>query len=108
MSEVIEKKSGITFSCDKSVKNQTTIVAHTDDKELPIILAFLVWKKDTAWWIGVTDITHGKPIFDAVCYRGRSFAERIARFAIRGCFSCLGKRHRMTANKQKKAEVQHD
>jgi hypothetical protein len=105
MSEVIEKKSGITFSYEKSVENQTSIVAHTDDKELPIILAILVRKNDTAWWIGVTDITHGIPIFDAVCYRGRSFAERIARFAIRGCFSRLGKRRRMTANRQKKAEV---
>lgn len=108
MSEVIEKKSGITFSYEKSVENQTTIVAHTDDKELPIILAILVRKNDTAWWIGVTDITHGIPIFDAVCYRGRGFAEKIAREAIRGCFSRFGKRRRMTANKQKKAEVQND
>ena len=108
MSEDVEKKSGITFSYDKSIENQTTIVAHADDKELPIILAILVRKNDTAWWIGVTDITHGKPIFDAVCYRGRSFAERVARQAIRGCYSRFGKRRRMTANKQKKAEVKHD
>jgi hypothetical protein len=107
MSEEVEKKSGITFSYDKSIENQTSIVAHTDDKELPIVLAILVRKKDTAWWIGVTDITHGIPIFDAVCYRGRSFAERIARFAIRGCFSRLGKRRRMSANKQK-MEAEHD
>ena len=108
MSEEVEKKSGITFSYDKSIENQTTIVAHADDKELPIILAILVRKNDTAWWIGVTDITHGKPILDACCYRGRSFAEKVAREAIRGCFSRLGKRRRMTANKQKKAEVKHD
>jgi hypothetical protein len=107
MSEEVQKKSGITFSYDKSIENQTSIVAHTDDKELPIVLAILVRKKDTAWWIGVTDITHGIPIFDAVCYRGRSFAERIARFAIRGCFSRLGKRRRMSANKQK-MEAEHD
>lgn len=105
MSEEVEKKSGITFSYEKSVENQTTIVAHTDVKELPIILAILVRKNDTTWWIGVTDITHGIPIFDAVCYRGRGFAEKLAREAIRGCFSRFGKRRRMTANKQKKAEV---
>lgn len=105
MSEVIEKKSGITFSYEKSVENQTTIVAHADDKELPVILAILVRKNDTAWWIGVTDITHGIPIFDAVCYRGRGFAEKLAREAIRGCFSRFGKRRRLMANKQKKAEV---
>ena len=108
MSEEVEKKSGVTISYDKSVENQTTIVAHADDKELPIILAILVRKKDTAWWIGVTDITHGIPIFDAVCYRGRSFAERIARNAIKACFSKLGKKRRATANKQKRAEAQHD
>ena len=105
MSEEVQKKSGITFSSDKSIKNQTTIVAHADDKELPIILALLVRKNDTTWWIGVTDITNGKPILDAVCYRGRVFAEKVAREAIRGCYSRLGKRRRMTANRQKKAEV---
>ena len=108
MSEEVEKKLGVTFSYDKSEENQTTIVAHADDKELPIILAILVRKNDTTWWIGVTDITNGKPILDAVCYRGRSFAEKMAREAIRGCYSRIGKRRRMTANKQKKAEAQHD
>lgn len=108
MSEEIEKKSGITFSYGKSVENKTTIVAHADDKELPVILAILVRKNEITWWIGVTDITHGKPILDAVCYRGRGFAEKLAREAIRGCFSRFGKRRRMAANKQKKAEVKHD
>ena len=108
MSEEIEKKSGITFSYDKSVENHTTIGARADDKELPIIIAFLERKNDTTWWIGVTDITHDKPILDAVCYRGRSFAEKVARQAIRGCYSRFGKHRRMTANKQKKAEVKHD
>ena len=107
MSEEVEKKSGVTFSFDKSVENQTTIVAHADDKELPIILAILVQKNETTWWIGVTDITHGKPILDAVCYRGRSFAEQVARQAIRGCYSRFGKKRRATANKQKR-EVQND
>lgn len=102
MSEEVEKKSGITFEYDKSEENQTTIVAHADDKELPIILALLVRKNYTTWWIGVTDITNGKPILDAVCYRGKSFAEKVAREAIRGCYSRLGKRRRMMANKQKK------
>ena len=107
MSEEVEKKPGITFSYGKSIENQTTIVAYADDKELPIIVALLVRKNETTWWIGVTDITHGKPIPDAVCYRGREFAEKLAREAIRGCFSRLGKRRRMTANRQKKAEVQN-
>ena len=102
MSEEVEKKSGVMFEYDKSEENQTTIVAHADDKELPIILVLLVRKNDTTWWIGVTDITNGKPILDAVCYRGRVFAEKVAREAIRGCYSLLGKRRRMTANKQKK------
>lgn len=108
MSEEIEKKSGITFEYDKRAENKTTIVARADDKELPIIIAFLERKNDTTWWIGVTDITHDKPILDAVCYRGRSFAEKVAREAIRGCFSRLGKHRRLMANKQKKAEVKHD
>ena len=108
MSEEVQKKSGITFSYYKSEENQTTIFAHAGDKELPIILANLERKNETTWWIGVSDITHGKPILDAVCYRGRSFAEKLAREVIRGCFSRLGKHRRMTANKQKKAEVQND
>ena len=106
MSEVIEKKSGITFEYDKRVENKTTIVAHTDDKEPLIISAILARKNDTTWWICITDITHGKLILDAVCYRGRSFVEKLALEAIRGCFSRLGKRRRLMANKQKKAEVE--
>ena len=108
MSEEVEKKLGITFEYDKIEENQTSIFAHANDKELPIILAILERKNDTTWWIGVTDITNGKPILDAVCYRGRSFAEKVAREAIRGCYLRIGKHRRMTANRQKKAEVKHD
>jgi hypothetical protein len=104
MSVKIESKAGIKFSYDKNEKDRMSILALPDDNKLPLILAVLTRKNDTTWWIGVTDITHRKPILDAVCYRGRLFAERIARFVIRGCFSRLGKRRRMTANKQKKAE----
>ena len=107
MSEEVQKKSGITFSYDKSEENQTKIVAYADDKELPIILA-IVRKTDTTWLIGVTDITNDKHILDAVCSRGRSFAEKLAREIIRGCFSRLGKHRRMTANKAKRDEVKND
>ena len=102
MSEEVEKKSGIKFWNDKSEKNQTTIVAIADDKELPIIIADLPRKDKTVWWIGISDITNCKLICHAVCFRGRSFAEKLAREVIRGCFSRLGKRRRMMANKQKK------
>ena len=108
MSEEIEKKSGITFSYDR-MPEMTIILAGTPDSELPRIAAFLSMVKESEIWrIRIADFTNNRSILDAVCFRGRSFAEKVAREAIRGCFSRLGKRRRMTANKQKKAEVQHD
>lgn len=108
MSEEVEKKSGITFSYDRT-EHITTIIATAIDSELPLIAATLEMVKESkVWRVLLADFTNACPIFDGVCYRGRGFAEKLAREAIRGCFSCLGKRRRMTANKQKKAEVQHD
>ena len=105
MSEVIEKKSGIVFAYDRTPE-MTTILAKAPDSELPKIAAFLSMVKESEIWrIRIADFTNHQSICDAVCFRGRSFAERIASFAIRGCFSRLGKRRRLTANKQKKAEV---
>jgi hypothetical protein len=108
MSEEIEKKSGIKFTYVHT-KCTTTIVATAIASELPLIAAMLdMVEESKIWRVRITDFTNGIPILDGVCYRGRSFAERVAREAIRGCFSKLGKRSRMAANKQKKAEVQHD
>jgi hypothetical protein len=105
MSEEVEKKSGIKFTYVHT-KRTTTIVATANASELPLIAAMLdMVEESKIWRVRITDFTNGIPILDGVCYRGRSFAERVAREAIRGCFSHLGKRRRMTANKQKKAEV---
>jgi hypothetical protein len=108
MSEEIEKKSGIKFTYVHT-KRTTTIVATAIDSELPVIQALLDMEDESMIWnVRTNDITNGKPLFDCICYRGRGFAEKLAREAIRGCFSRIGKRRRMAANKQKKAEVQHD
>jgi hypothetical protein len=104
MSEVIEKKSGVMFAYDRTPEI-TTIIAKVSDSRMPQIAAFLSMVKESECWrIRIANFTNHQSICDAVCFRGRSFAERIARFAILGCFSHLGKRRRLTANKQKKAE----
>ena len=101
-------KSPILFTYVRS-ERMTTIAASAFDSELPQLAAIIdMVEESKIWRVRITNFKNGCPILDAVCYRGRSFAERIARFAIRGCFSRLGKRRRMTANKQKKAAVQHD
>lgn len=108
MSEEVQKKSGITFAYDRTPE-MTTILAKAPDSELPKIAAFLSMVKESEIWrLRIADFTNNSSICDAVCFRGREFAEKLAREAIRGCFSRLGKRRRMTANKQKKTEVQHD
>lgn len=102
MSEVIEKKSGIEFTYDRT-ECTTTIVATAIASKLPLIAAMLdMVEESKIWRVRLTDFTNNCPILDGVCYRGRSFAEKLAREAIRGCFSRLSKRCRMTANKQKK------
>jgi hypothetical protein len=58
-----------------------------------------------AWNIYVIDITNTRPIFQGISLRGRAFSEKLAREMIRGVYSRLGKRRRMTDNKAKKAEV---
>lgn len=108
MSEVIEKKSGITFEYDRT-EHITTIIATATDSELPLIAATLEMViKSKVWRVLIDDFTNACPICDAVCFRGRSFAERLAREMIRGCFSRLGKHRRMTANKAKRDEVKND
>lgn len=85
MSEEIEKKSSITFSYDRTPE-MTTILAKAPDSELPKIAAFLSMVKESEIWrIRIADFTNNSSICDAVCYRGRSFAEKVAREAIRGC-----------------------
>lgn len=106
MNEVIEKKSGITFEYSRT-EEMTTIIATANDHDLPKIFTRLKCSAFGVWAIEVSLIpTYDKYsygyIFHGCCFRGRSFAERIARFVIRGCFSRLGKHRRMTANKQKK------
>ena len=108
MSEEVEKKSGVMFSYVRS-ERMTTIAASAFDSELPQLAAIIdMVEKSKIWHVRITNFKNGCPILDAVCYRGRSFAEKVAREAIRGCYSRLGKRRRMTANRQKKAEVQND
>ena len=109
MSEEVQKKSGIVFAYDRT-EHLTTIIAKATDSELPKIAAFLSMVKESEIWrLRIADFTHNSSICDAVCFRGRSFAERLAREMILGCFSRLGKHRRMTANKAKKAEeVKHD
>lgn len=109
MSEEVEKKSGIVFAYDRTPE-MTNIFAKAPDSELPKIVAFLsMVKKSEIWRMRIADFTDNftdnSSICDAVCFRGRSFTERLARNAILGVFSHLGKRRRLTANKQKKAEV---
>ncbi len=108
MSEEVQKKSGITFEYDRT-EHITTIIATATDSELPLIAATLEMViKSKVWRVLIDDFTNACPICDAVCFRGRSFAERLAREMIRGVYSRLGKHRRMTANKQKNAEVKHD
>lgn len=105
MSEEVEKKSGIFFTYVRSDR-MTTIAASAFDSELPQLAAIIdMVEESKIWRVRITNFKNACPIFDAVCYRGRSFAERVARFAIRGCYSRLGKKRRATANKQKIAEV---
>jgi hypothetical protein len=107
MSEEVQKKSGVKFTYAK-MEDVTIVKGVAPDSELPEIVATLEPGIDSSWKVRISDITRDSVIFDGVCYRGKTFAERFARFAIKGIFSRLGKRRRMTTNKQKKAEVQHD
>ena len=104
MSVKIESKAGIVFTYVKKAE-ETMIHAIAPDSELPSIMASLTIGIESVWHIHIWECKNQTTIFDGVCDRGRSFAERIARFAIRGCFSRLGKHRRMTANKAKTAEV---
>lgn len=106
MSEVIEKKLGIEFTYYKE-EDATIIRAIAPDSELPKIMASLTPKTESTWTINIWECKNHTTIFAGVCSRGRSFADRIARNAIRACFSKLGKKRRATANKQKR-EAQHD
>jgi hypothetical protein len=104
MSEEVEKKLGVKFTYAK-MADVTIVKGVAPDSELPEIVATLEPGIDSSWKVRISDITRDSVIFDGVCYRGKTFAERFARFAIKGIFSHLGKRSRMAANKQKKAEV---
>ena len=107
MSEEIEKKLGVKFTYAK-MADVTIVKGVAPDSELPEIVATLEPGIESSWKVRISDITKDSVIFDGVCYRGKTFAERFARFAIKGIFSRLGKRHRMTANKAKIAEVKND
>ena len=104
MDEVIEKKRGVKFTYAK-MADVTIVKGVAPDSELPKIIATLEPGIGSSWKVRISDITKDSVIFDGVCYRGRTFAERIARFAIRGIYSRLGKHRRLTASRQKKAEV---
>lgn len=109
MSEEVEKKSGIKFSYDRSPE-MTTIIATANNHELSKVFtrlkcsAFGVWAIEVSLEPKYNKYNYGY-VFHGCCFRGRSFAEKLAREVIRGCFSRLGKRRRVMANKQKKAEV---
>ena len=104
MSVKIENKAGIKFTYVK-MADETMIHAFAPNSGLPDIMAHLTPGLVSTWKIHIWECKNQTTIFDGVCDRGRSFAERIASFAISGCFSRLGKRRRLTANKQKKAGV---
>ena len=92
-------KGPIAFTYVRS-ERMTTIAESAPDSELPKITAFLSMVKESEIWrLRIADFTNHSSICDAVCFRGRSFTERLARKAILGCFSHLGKRRRLTANK---------
>lgn len=111
MNEEVEKKPGITFSYDRSPE-MTTIIATANNHELPKVFtrlkcsAFGVWSIEVSLKPTYDKYNYGY-VFHGCCFRGRSFAEKLAREVIRGCYSRLSKRRRMTANKQKR-EAQHD
>ena len=104
MRKEVQKKRGVKFTYAK-MADVTIVKGVAPDRELPKIIATLEPGIGSSWKVRISDITRDSVIFDGVSYRGKAFAERIARFAIRGCFSHHGKRGRMTANRQKKAEV---
>lgn len=95
-------KKNIEFAYDRTPE-MTTILAKAPDLKLPTIAAFLSMVKESEIWrFRIADFTNNRSICDAVCYRGRWFAERLAREMIRGVYSRLGKHRRHTANMQKK------
>lgn len=104
MSVKYGEKTGIEFVYAKS-EDSTIIHAIAQDSELPEIMARLEPGLKPAWKLRIRNYTKHTDIFEGVCPRGRAFAEKVAREIIRGCFSRLGKRRRMAANKAKKAEV---
>ncbi len=101
MSVKIISKAGIEFTFVKKA-DETMIHAFAPNSELPDTMARLQSGIESVWMIRIWECKNHTTIFDAVCFRGRSFAEKVAREAIRGCFSRLGKRRRLTANKQKR------
>lgn len=109
MSEEVQKKSGITFEYSRAEDN-TTIIATANDHELPRVFTRVKLAEFNIWAIEVSLVAPGNYgyLFHGYCFRGRSFAEKLAREIIRGCFSRLGKHRRMTANKAKREEVKND
>ena len=105
MNEEVQKKPGVKFTYAK-MADVTIVKGVVPDSELPKIIATLEPGIGSSWKVRISDITRDSVIFDGVCHRGKTFAERIARFVIRGCYSRLGKRRRMTANKQKKGSAE--
>ena len=104
MRKEVQKKRGVKFTYAK-MADVTIVKGVAQDGEHPEIIATLEPGIVSSWKVRISDITRDSVIFDGRCYRGKAFAERIARFAILGIYSRLGKRRRMMANKQKKAEV---
>ena len=101
MGKEVQKKLGVKFTYAK-MADVTIVKGVASDRELPKIIATLEPGIESSWKVRISDITKDSVIFDGVCYRGKAFAERIARFAIRGIYSRLGKKLRMMANKKKK------
>jgi len=104
MRKEVQKKRGVKFTYAK-MADVTIVKGVAPDSELPKIIATLEPGMGSSWKVRISDITKDSVIFDGVCYGGKAFAERIARFAIRGIYSRLGRHRRLTASRQKKAEV---
>ena len=96
-------KGTIEFAYDRTPE-MTTIIATANNHELPKVFTRLKRSSFGVWSIEVSlkptcDKYDYGYVFHGCCFRGRSFAEKLAREIIRGVYSRLGKRRRHAANK---------
>ena len=85
-----------------SMPGRAAIKYHVDDPELPRLAAFIdTVKSDDGKASCDCTLFAGKEVLaDLRVYRGKAFALAMVRRALKGAMSRLGKRRRMTANRQ--------